>query len=154
MKYPDLLLGIQPDGSRYGVVNEYDQIRAFIGNVIEFMHRGDGDHAVALIMDEEALLRPHLDFNMTASLIMQYPIYGPVILCGSKPDRDGDTMPPTRRQRVFAETMAEIVAALHYNADVVGQDLTLHPNPDRVPPPTVTMIPNSDDFFSWLEGEL
>jgi hypothetical protein len=153
MKYPDLLIGIRPDGTVYGVLNEYEQIRAFIGNIIQFMHRGEGAHAIGMIIDEEGLMQPQLDFNMAASLIMQYPIYGPAIVCESETDHEGDTLPPNRRLREHAEGIAEIVSALITNADAVGQDLTLHPNPDTVPPPKIFTGGDFEDLMRELMGD-
>jgi hypothetical protein len=150
MKYPDLLIGIRPDATVYGVLNEYQQIRAFIGAPIDFMHRGDGSNAIGMYINDEGLLDPSLDLNWVGSMLVQYPVYGSVIVCDAEADGDGDTQPPNRRLRQYAEGLAEVVYALFQNAATVGQVLMVRPNPDTVPAPKILTGKDFDEALDRL----
>jgi hypothetical protein len=114
------------------------------------MHRGEGAHAIGMYINDEGLITPDLELNWVGSMIVQYPVYGPVIVCDAEADGDGDTMPPNRRLRQYAEGLAEVVYALFQNAETVGQVLTVHPNPDTVPPPKILTGKDFDEALDAL----
>ena len=142
------LIGIRPDGSIHELDNEYKAIRWFVGNSIDFMQRGP---QLGMYIDDEALLTDELTFNLVASLLVQYPVYGSAVVCHGDVDSDGNTLPPTRRARDGIDLYAEMVRNLYANAILVGQDLTLHPNPGAVPPPTII---TGEAAEAWLRGDV
>lgn len=150
----DKLLGIRPDASVHEVENEYRQIRWFIGNTFDFMRGGAGAdddvHALGMYIDDEGMLDTENVLNLAASLLVQYPVYGSAIVCAANTDADGDTRPPSQHIRKVVEGIAGMVTMLHINAHRVGQDLTVHPNPDTIPPPTIL---SGEEVEAYLRGD-
>lgn len=144
------LLGIREDARWEWITNNYDDIRAFIGNWIDL---AGGYGPVSAFVDDEGMLNGRR-LNVVASAALARPIYGPAVLCNPQPDDEGDTLPPEGgAARAFIQ-LADIWHQVLREASRLGQDLTIHANADTLPPSQIIPL-SKEQMERWLDtGEV
>lgn len=125
------LLGINPDGTWAWVANEYEDIKAFVGNWIDL---AGGAGPVSGFVDDEGMLNGR-ELNVPGSVALGRPIYGPVVLCDPNPDDEGNTLPPERGAGLAFAGLADIWKGVVLEATRLGQDLTVRANAETLTPP-------------------
>jgi hypothetical protein len=143
------LLGVNPDGTYFDVINSYNGIKDFIGFHTPFDFIVVSQTA-GFYIDDEGMLNGS-SFNVPASMFALRALYGPIVLCAAAPDDEGDTLPPTGRDRTMLSMFAASWQRVTTDATRLGQNLHLAANPDTIPPATVTTL--SDEMLRRFFGD-
>lgn len=142
------LLAVGVDGSYRLVPNTYEGIKQGLGGAtLDFLSNG----GVGLYIDDNGMLEDQ-PLNVPASLMTGRPLYGPVVLCGPYPDEEGDTLPPSMEASQALVGLCQQWALVWEGAVVLGQDISVHPRPDSLPPAQITSFDSEEEFMTWLEG--
>ena len=138
------LLGIDTTGQAELVENSYESMRSYIGGYLESISSpGPFD----MYGNDEAMLIG-LPLNVVASMLVQVPIYGPIIVCSH--DDEGNTQPPPSVELVSIKAMARVWEGVYrYGVGVLGQNMDLLAG--EPPPPRFTSIPGGD-FIKGMEA--
>ena len=148
MKPTNPLLGVKPDGSTAEVPNTYDCIREGVGSWFDFVVVSA---TCGFYIRDEGLFDGSV-LNTPASIFAGRPIYGEVVLTAAQPDDEGDTQPPSERDAALLLHLARCWASVVANAD--GQDLTIRPDGDKVPPFQIIQFETQEEFLKHLTGEV
>lgn len=139
------LLVIYADGNTAHIPNEYEAIRAMIGNWID-LARGHGP--VSAFVDDEGMLNG-CPLNVIASLFLGRPVYGPAVLVASAPGDDGETLTISPHEMDMIEAFGSMWGTVLAEASRLGQNLTVLPTPDTLPPPEVITMTDAQ-MKAWL----
>jgi len=141
------LIGIDLDGKVHRIaLGRPGAIRDFIGNIFTVHTAVGGPLSMAIYLDDEGMLSSDNRLNLAATLVAGFPIYQPVVIASGRPSPAGDDRPCDKPTRDFIVGMASMAEAILANADGMGQDLRVHPNPDTVPPPRIYAVSDGGEL--------
>lgn len=141
---------IRTDGTVLPCGLDYDEIKAGVGNIVDFQVIND---VAGYFIDDEGMLNGS-PLNMVASFIAGRAFYGNVVVVGPDTDDEGNTMPIAEQEFIlFIIYTAERWAAVVASAARMGQDLRVVANPDTIPPPVVMSIPEGMDILEFLDAQ-
>jgi len=145
-------LAVQPDATYEWVPGTYEGIKAGMrGATIDFRRH----EMLGCFLDDNSLLEGEQALNVVAGVMMRLALFGPVVFVAPEPNVVGDSMP------CDPETYAAIINLCHIWQCVIdsaarsGQDLTVLPNFETVPPPKFIALPddwNFGDPIPWDEA--
>lgn len=131
------------------VSNSYTGIKDGLGGaVLDFIVVS---RTAAFYIDDNGMLEDQ-PLNVAASFFAGRPLYGPVVLASSETTADGDTLPPDVMDVQVLRSLADQWARVIANAADLGQDLTVRPNADTIPPPQIIELTH-DELERRLRGE-
>jgi Domain of unknown function (DUF3846) len=144
------LIAVEPDGTWREVPNTYEGIRDGLHDVaFDYVQAGHPPQAIGCYLDDEGMLNG-APLNLTVSLIVGRPLYGPVVVTGGV-DAEGNDFPPSARLGTFLAQLGDMVAQLRVGARHVGQSLDWPANPDTIPPTPVFTFDTEEEFEAWMQ---
>jgi hypothetical protein len=144
------LFRVDVDGDYRYVPNGYDGIKAAIGLDTPF------DFIVispdcGYYIDDEGMLNGS-PLNVPASLFAGRPIWGPVVLCATQPDDEGDTLPAPDKKVEWLRGLAARWHQVTVGAFAVGQDINQNKADETtIPPARVISFATEEEFQAYLE---
>lgn len=127
------LLVINADATTDDTPNTYEGIRRGVGDTwFSFVHATE---RIGFYIQDEGML-DNQPLNVVASMLANCTLWGPVVLCRGMPDDEGDTVPVSQQVHDLALGMCASWRNVIAYGTRVGQDLTVLPNADTIPPPT------------------
>jgi hypothetical protein len=145
-----MLIAVEPDGTWQEVPNTYEGIRDGLHDVgFDYLQAGRPPQAIGCYVDDEGMLNGAL-LNLTVSLMVGRPLYGPIVVTGGT-DEEGDDLPPSGQIRSVIERLAALVVNLRVGAHQVGQSLDWPANPDTIPPASILTFDNVEEFEAWTQ---
>jgi len=139
------LLVVEPSGHTRWTPNTYEGIKAGLGGATLAFLRVNT--AMGYFLDDNGMLTGQ-PLNVAASWWAGRPIYGPIVLAAPDTDDEGETLPCDPKAAAAMAGFADTWWNVTEQAARLGQDLTVRPNADTIPPPVVVMLP--DD---WQPGD-
>ncbi len=145
-KSEDQLLAVQPTGEYRMVPCTYEGIKDGVnGSPFDFVQN---EH-IGMYVDDEGMLNG-LHFNVPASIFMARALWGPVVLCSSRADDDGNTVPATNEAVNGFKAIARLWQQVLADSLRLGQDVMTRANESTLPPPQVFEFRTDEEFDAFL----